>query len=318
MSMPTLGAADPVHVGTDVGFIGLGHMGEPMAANLLRDRGRLVVWNRSEPAARRMASIGARVAATPAEVLDSCDTVVLMLADLAAIDEVLGRTDQRITTAVGGRTIVNMGTIAPADSAQLGMALRAHGATYVEAPVSGSRVPAENRALVAMLAGPPAVLDRVEQLLGSMCAAVFRCGEVPRALTTKLAVNTFLIDLVTGLAEATRFAEANDVDLDVFRAVLDSGPMASDVSRLKIGKLLTGDHAPQASVRDVRYNCRLILDQARGTDTVLPLLAECEKLLGTAQHLGAGGQDMIAVIHALRQRGEAAAPPIEVGSEPPP
>lgn len=283
-----------------VGFLGLDHMGEPMSANLLRARGDLVVWNRSPAAARRLHTLGARVMATPAQVLDACDTVILMLADLDAINETLGRTARSFTTPVQGRVIINMGTIAPVDSGELDEALLAHGATYVEAPVSGSRVPAENGALVGMLAGPAHVVDHVRGLLSAMCRSVFLCGEVPNALTTKLAVNVFLIDMVTGLAEATRFAEGNGVDLDVFRAVLDSGPMGSGVSRPKIAKLLADDYAPQATVRDVRYNSRLILDQARRTGTRLPLLADCEKLLGAAEQLGHEGADMVAVLLALR------------------
>ena len=180
-------------------------------------------------------------------------------------------------------------------------ALLAQGAAYVEAPVSGSRVPAENGALVAMLAGSAGVVEHVAPLLTGMCRSVFRCGEVPRALTTKLAVNVFLIDMVTGLAEATRFAEGNGLDLEVFRAVLDSGPMASDVSRVKIAKLLADDYAPQATIRDVRYNSRLILDEAGRTGTELPLLTHCERLLGATEQLGHGDADMVAVLLALRQ-----------------
>jgi 3-hydroxyisobutyrate dehydrogenase len=286
---------------SNVGFIGLGHMGEPMATNLLRARGDLVVWNRSSAPARRLQALGARVMATPALVLGACDTVILMLADLEAIDATLGRTSGSFAVPVQGRVIVNMGTIAPADSAELAAALLAQGARYVEAPVSGSRVPAQNGALVAMLAGPADVVEHVQPLLTAMCRSVFSCGEVPRALTTKLAVNVFLIDMVTGLAEATRFAEGNGVDPDVFRAVIDSGPMSSDVSRVKIAKLLADDFAPQATIRDVRYNSRLILDQARHTGTELPLLADCERLLGAAEELGHGDGDMVAVLVALRE-----------------
>lgn len=284
-----------------VGFIGLGQMGEPMAGNLLRARGDLVVWNRSPVAAERLHALGAHVMATPALLFASCDTVIVMLANLEAINETLGRTSDGFRVPVRGRTIINMGTMAPVDSDLLGKALQAHGATYVEAAVSGSRVPAENGTLVAMLAGPAEVMADVEVLLTPICRSVVRCGEVPRALATKLAVNVFLIDMVTGLAEATRFADGNGVDLDVLRAVLDAGPMSSDVSRLKIAKLLADDYTPQAAVSDVRYSCRLILDQAGRTGTDLPLLADCERLLGATEQLGHGGSDVVAVILALRK-----------------
>ena len=285
-----------------LGFLGLGHMGEPMAANLVRAGVDLVVWNRSPEKVRRLAALGATPAARPADVFERCDTVLVMLADAAAVDAVLGRTEDRFAVPVAGRTVVQMGTLAPPYSHALGRALAAAGAWYVEAPVSGSRVPAERGELVAMLAGAADDLELVEPVLRPMCASVFRCGEVPGALRMKLAVNVFLIAMVTGLAEAVRFAEGEGLDPDVLRAVLDAGPMASAVSRVKVAKLVTGDHRAQAAVHDVRYNTRLILDEAAATGSAAPLTSVCEALLGEAEDQGLGAADMVAVVEAIRRR----------------
>jgi len=146
-----------------LGFIGLGTMGLPMALNLARAGTDLVVWNRSPHRAEPFAA----VAATPDEVLARADVVILMLADEAAIDEVLGERE------LGGRTIVHMGTTSPAYSRGLEAAVVARGGAYVEAPVSGSRRPAEAGELVAMLAGDPVVVARVRPLLAPMCREMF-------------------------------------------------------------------------------------------------------------------------------------------------
>jgi 3-hydroxyisobutyrate dehydrogenase len=153
-----------------------------------------------------------------------------------------------------------------------------------------------------MLAGAPEALDEIEKLLAPMCASTFRCGEVPRALETKLAVNVFLITMVTGLAEAARFAEHIGLDLEVFRSILDAGPMASAVSRVKLAKLVDDDLSPQASIRDVHYNARLILGAAQGAEVTLPLLDVCGELFGETEASGHGTEDMIAVIRAIRGR----------------
>src|SRR4051794_18634041 len=190
-----------------VGFVGLGLMGTPMASNLARAGTPLLVWNRTGARCEFLRALGARVAATPAEVFRDADVVILMLASAEAIDQVLERGASSFTAMVDGRTIVHMGTTAPAYSAALAADVAAGGGRYVEAPVSGSRSPAEAGQLVAMLAGDDDALDVVEPLLAPMCRQTVRCGAAPSALLMKLAVNIFLITTVTGLAEAHHFAE---------------------------------------------------------------------------------------------------------------
>lgn len=291
-----------------LGFAGLGHMGEPMAANLVRAGTPLTVWNRSEEKVRRLEQQGAVRAASMHELVGASDVVLMMLADGAVIDEALGRDGSRFGVPVAGRTVVHMGTTSPSYSRSLRDDLVRAGARYVEAPVSGSRVPAEAGQLVAMLAGDPDSLDLVEPLLAPLCSSTFRCGEVPGALETKLAVNVFLIALVTGLAEAFRFGEAAGIDPALLGAILDAGPMASAVSRVKVAKLLDGDLAPQASVRDVHYNSRLILEAASERGATMPLLTVCTALFGEAEGRGLGAADMVAVLEAVRGR-DGASPP---------
>ena len=285
-----------------VGFIGLGTMGLPMALNMLGAGTPLVVWNRSAPALEAAATAGAVVAGSPADVFRRADTVFLMLMNGDVVDEVLQRSTPHFAELVGGRTVVHMGTTEASWSEGLGADVTAVGGTYVEAPVSGSRVPAEAGQLVGMVAGPTAAVDAVLPLLAPVCASTVRCGEVPGATRMKLAVNLFLITQVTGLAEAFHFAESHGLDLEVFRSVLDAGPMASAVSRIKLDKLVRGDFAAQASVRDVHYNSRLVTDAARAAGVASPLIDACRELFAEAERLGLGPDDMAAVVRAIEAR----------------
>jgi 3-hydroxyisobutyrate dehydrogenase len=147
-----------------LGFIGLGAMGEPMALNLVRSGAPLVVWNRSPSKSRSLTDAGATPTADPDEVFASCEFVFLMLRDGAATDAVLARSNGAIRP-VAGRTLINMATPAPGYSAALEADIRAAGGRYVEAPVSGSRKPAEAGQLVAMLAGHPDDVNAVRPLL---------------------------------------------------------------------------------------------------------------------------------------------------------
>ena len=124
-----------------VGFIGLGHMGLPMALNMLRAGTPLMVWNRSRDKAELTAEAGATVARSPAHVFRDSTTVFLMLANGAVIDEVLERGTPRFDQMVAGRTLVHMGTTAAAYSERLSRDIASAGGRYVEAPVSGSRRP---------------------------------------------------------------------------------------------------------------------------------------------------------------------------------
>lgn len=280
-------------------------MGEPMAARLHGAGIDVVAWNRSAPARLRFLARGGRVADSPAAAAASAETILVMLANAQAIDEVLGRSERGFALDMTGRLLVNVGTVAPSYSRALERALTAAGAQFVEAPVSGSKGPAQAGELVAMLAGNPGPVDRVAELLAPLTSLVVRCGEVPRALETKLAVNIFLITMVTGLAEAYAFGERRGVDPAVLRQALDAGPMASTVSQGKLAKLLGGDMSAQASIRDVRYNSRLILEEVGKVSGAAPLLTLCEQLLAESELQGHGADDMIAIIDAFRARSGA-------------
>jgi 3-hydroxyisobutyrate dehydrogenase len=288
-----------------IGFIGLGLMGRPMALNLARAGTPLVVWNRTAARCADLRAAGARVAATPSEVFAEADVVILMLSGPEAMDAVLCRGTPAFAARVAGHTIVHMGTTSPSYSRGLDADVRAAGGAYVEAPVSGSRTPAESGDLVAMLAGEPGATRAVRPLLGPMCRRTTVCGPVPNALLMKLAVNLYLITMVTGLAEAVHFAERQGLDMRQFADVLDAGPMASSVSRVKALKLVEEDFAAQAAAADVLMNNRLVAAAARDLGVASPLLDVCHELFAETVALGNGEHDMVAVVRAIEHRTDA-------------
>ncbi|GAA4178115.1 NAD(P)-dependent oxidoreductase [Gryllotalpicola koreensis] len=285
--------------GRHLGFIGLGIMGVPMAKNLIAAGFDLAVWARSAAPVEELVALGAHAAADVAGVFSHAETVVLMLRDEAAVDAVLARDTPEFGRLVGSHTIVQMGTFTTAYSQALAADVHAHGGRYVEAPVSGSRGPATEGTLVAMLAGSEDAIADIEPIIDAMCAQRFRCGPVPSALATKLAVNTFLITMVTGLAETFHFAARTGVDAEVLRAVLDAGPMSSVASRGKALKLTQSDFAPQAAIADVLKNARLVEDAAIDAQAAHPLTRASRELYEAAVRAGDGALDMIGVIAAF-------------------
>jgi len=286
----------------EIGFIGLGVMGQPMALNLARAGNSVVVWNRSAVKCEPLREAGAYVAESSAEVFRRARITILMMVDSDATDAVLERGTAAFGENVSGRVIVSMGTNSAEYSRALEADIRAAGGRYVEAPVSGSRKPAEAGELVAMLAGEVDAVEEARPLLGPMCKEAVVCGAVPSALLMKLSVNLFLITMVTGLAESFHFAERHRLDLDRFVETLNAGPMASAVSRIKLEKLLHADFAAQALITDVLKNSRLVTEAARHAKIASPLLDASYALYGETVELGYGAEDMAAVVKAIGDR----------------
>lgn len=286
----------------EIGFIGTGLMGFPMARNLARAGTRLVVWNRSPAKCAPLADDGASLAESVDDVFARVRIVLLMLADGAAIDAVLGRGEPVFERRVSGHVVVHMGTTSPEYSRRLGQEIRAVGGSYVEAPVSGSRDPAEKGRLVVMAAGDPRDIAELRALLAPVGKELIECGPVPSALNMKLAVNVFLITMVTGLAESMHFAERQGLDLGAFLTLVNASPMASEVSRVKAAKLVARDFGAQAAIADVLKNNDLIAAAARAAGIATPLLDVCHALYRETVALGHGGADMAAVVRALEAR----------------
>ena len=290
-----------------IGFIGLGVMGQPMALNLVRAGTDLVVWNRSPEGSAPLRALGVFVADTSVDVFRRARIVILMLFNEEAIDSVLGRRTPVFADMVAGHTIVNMGSTSPAYSRGLEADVRGAGGRYVEAPVSGSRKPAEAGQLVGMLAGAREDVDEVRPLLAPMCHETIVCGPIPTALWMKLSVNIFMLTMIAGLAEACHFADRHGLDRQQFLAVVDASPMASSVSRVKAAKLAAGDFSVQATVTDALRNNRLIVQAARAASVATPLLDEVHALYGETAALGHGHADMVSIIRAIEARTDALA-----------
>lgn len=288
-----------------VGFIGLGIMGEPMARNLIRAGTPLIAWNRSAQKADAMSATGAFVASTPAELFQRTRVVILMLAGSDAIDAVLRRGTPDFAWNVAQRTIVHMGTTSPEYSRALEADIRAAGGSYVEAPVSGSRQPAQDGTLVAMLAGEREAVEFVRPILRPICLETYVCGAVPNATLMKLAVNLCLFTMVVGLAESVHFASRNGVNMQQFLEILETGPMANSVARVKSRKMVSRDFTIDASIRDALKINELIAEAARASHTASPLLDVCRNLYRQMVEFGCSPCDMAAVIHAIEDRSVA-------------
>ncbi|WP_246704176.1 NAD(P)-dependent oxidoreductase [Rhizobium sp. P38BS-XIX] len=291
-----------IEPGEEIGFVGLGVMGQPMALNLARSGTRLVVWNRSSAAADPLREAGAQVADSVEDVFGRTRIVLLMLVNEAVLDMILQRGTPGFETLVSGHIVVSMGSNPPDYSRGLAAEIAAAGGHYVEAPVSGSRKPAETAQLVGLLGGDADIVAHVRPLFAPMCRETILCGPVGNALLMKLAVNLYLCTTLAGLAEAAHFADRNGLDLATFQAAIGSGPMASDLTRVKIPKLVERDFSVQAATADALNSTNLIAAAARAAGMASPILDLCRALYGESVELGNGRLDMSSVLTAIEGR----------------
>lgn len=273
-----------------------------MALNLARSGMPLTVWNRCAEKCEPLRDAGAAIASSPAEVFARAETVFLMMLNEPATDAVLRRGTPAFSGMVRERTVVCMSSNAPDYSRALAAEINAAGGRYTEAPVSGSRKPAEAGQLVALLAGAPEVVREVAPLLAPMCRETVRCGAVGNGLLMKLSVNLVLDQLTAALAEAVHFADQHALDLQAFERAFNAGSMASDFTRVKVPKLVARDFAPQAAMADALNSQRTIAAAARAAGIATPLLDAGIQVYEQTLAQGHGRLDMVAVLHAIEAR----------------
>ncbi|KAI0490753.1 hypothetical protein F4859DRAFT_20812 [Xylaria cf. heliscus] len=277
-----------------IGFLGLGTMGTPMALNLARCF-PITVWNRSASKYPPLVEAGAEVGSTPSQVAQVSDIIFIMLFDAAAIEDVL----DHLKTSLAGKIVVNTSSVPEEFSHYLAKEVSQAGGKFVEMPVSGSKLPAEQGELVGMLGGDAQVVKQIETFLSPITCAAVHCGPIGYGLRTKYAVNLYVTALAVGLAESMNLAAAQGIDLAVLGQVLNAGPAASAYSRSKIKKIIAQDWSPQASTKDCYNSSTLICQAVEGSAVRSPLIQTCRSIYKEATDAGYGEEDMIAVIKAL-------------------
>lgn len=286
-----------------IGVIGIGVMGEPIARNLAKAGHGVTVFSRTLARCDALRPLDIQIAETANQVFEAAETVVIMVPSHLEVDEVLGRIcPGSISAPVAGRTVVLMATVAPAYSEALGADLALAGARYVEAPVSGSRQPAEAGQLVILAAAKEqGHIDEVQPLFDAIGKKTVRCGLVPMAMRMKLANQLLLIACFEAVSEATHFATGIGLDAQAFLDMAQAGPLANDVLRSKVAKLVADDFTQQAPIRHVAKDIGLVCDEAEQRGVWLPIASANRALFSEAMRAGQSQDDVIGIIKILRR-----------------
>lgn len=277
----------PDLTGQRVALIGLGLMGQPMARALKRAGAAVTVNTRSAGPLQVFAAEGFATAATPAEAAAQADAVILMLTDTPAVEAV---TAALLTTEIGGKLVIDMGTTAPAVTQRLAAQVTAAGAAWLDAPVSGGQVGAQQATLTIMAGGEAAAFARALPLLQAMGRHITHVGGAGAGQVAK-AANQVIVGLTIGaVAEAMALARSAGVDPARLREALMGGFAASRILDLHGLRMAEGRFDPGGRSVTQRKDLQQALDLAGDHALDLPITRLTRDLYDRL--IAAGGGDL--------------------------
>lgn len=278
-----------------IGWIGLGHMGAPMAANLAKAGVPLTVYNRTP---RDLPGIKVPVAASAAEAARGADIVVTMVSDDAAEEAVLFGPGGVAEALAPGQVVVNMGTVSPKLAVSVAERLAKRGVAVLDAPVSGSVKPATDATLVILVGGTAAALETARPMFELLGKRAVHFGGPGQGARAKLAINLMLGVVMQGLAEAVTFGEASGLDTAALLDAIGESALASPLVAIKLAAIREGNFAAAFPLKHMAKDLRLASDAAAGA--TIPAAEVVRGSYELAVNDGLGDKDVIAILESLR------------------
>ncbi|GAA4540035.1 NAD(P)-dependent oxidoreductase [Pseudonocardia xishanensis] len=284
---------------TTVTVLGTGIMGAGMATNLARAGLETTVWNRSADRARPLAEAGARVAEDPADAVARADVVVTMLFDADSVAEVM---EKALPAAREGVVWVQSSTVGLDGTDRLAELARRHGVAFVDAPVLGTRQPAESGQLTVLASGPESVREAVAPVLDAVGSTTVWVGTDPGdGHRLKLVANSWVLSLVGATAQAVALAQALGVDPRQWLDSIAGGPLDSGYAQLKGKAMLAGEYPPAFPLDGALKDSGLIGDALAGSGVDPSVMRALHDRFRAASEAGHGEEDMAAVLLGFRQ-----------------
>jgi len=281
-----------------VAFLGLGIMGGPMAANLVKAGHEVTVWNRTPGKGVE----GARTAATPREAAQGAEAVWLCVSNTEAVEQLLFGKDG-VEAALGeGMVVVDSSTISPASTLDFAKRIRARGADCLDAPVTGSKAGAESGQLIFIVGGRREAIARLRPLFDAMGKKVLRMGENGKGQAAKLAMNLMIALIYQGFAEALTLAGGLGVAPETLLELIQSSMVRSGVVDYKAPFVLRRDFSPNFPLRLMHKDIHLMLDAAKTLGLKLPGIETVDQVYEKASAAGHDDLDYAATLMMVEKR----------------
>ena len=288
---------------TELAFLGTGVMGLPMARHLNEAGFTVHAWNRTTEKARPLQAEGVAVHDDPAGAAAGCSLIVTMLANAEAVIDVaalaLGDAPDDGVSDEGERVWIQMSTIGAEGTARCQGLADAHDVTFVDAPVLGTRAPAEQGALVVLASGPESARPAADPVFDAVGARTIWLGEAGAASRAKVMLNSWVLGVVGALSDTMALARATGVDPQVFFDAIEGGALDLPYARLK-GPAMIDESFDDVSftLSLARKDADLVVSAARGAGIRLPAMEGTRERLKKAEAAGLADADMAAMFLA--------------------
>jgi len=279
-----------------IGFIGLGIMGQPMALNLIRNGFEVSAWNRTRSKADAVEKAGGRIASTPAEAVREADVVMMIVSDSAAVQEVVAGKGGIIEALRPGMIVVDCSTISPEVSRKLAAQAASRGASWLDAPVTGSKHGAEKGDLTFMIGGDQEALERVMPVLKALGKKHIYCGAQSLGLSAKLVQNAIQSTMVEIFSEGFVMAVKAGVKPQTMMEIIQSSLARSALIDFKAPFVFKGDFTPYFPLKLMHKDLGLTMEAAYALNVPMPIAAAVKEVYGAVRAKGKGDLDYAAVI----------------------
>ena len=280
-----------------VAFLGLGIMGRPMASNLVKAGHEVTVWNRTPGKTVE----GASLASSPGEAARGQEVIWICVADTKAVENILFGPQGVQESLAEGQIIVDSSTISPSATRQFAERVRRSGVDYVDAPMTGSKVGAENGTLVFIVGGELATIEKLKPLFAATGKKLFRMGETGKGQAAKLAMNLQIALIYEGFAEALTLATKLGIDAETLLPLIEATMVRSGVVEYKAPFVLKRDFTPNFPLRLMRKDIALALEAAKEARVKLPGLETVEEIYDMATEDGNADLDYAATLTLLEK-----------------
>jgi len=289
---------------TTIGFVGLGRMGLPMAANLLKAGFRVIGHDISDERVAALIAGGGEAASGIADLARMSDIVISMIMNDAILHQVALGPQGIVANLAHGAVYADLSTVTPAASAEVGKAAAARGVDYLCGAVAGSIGPATEGTLTLFASGDKAAFERCHPAFKAMSARALHVGEGDRAAYLKL-VHSLIVGAYSALiGEALAFGEKGGLDLSLMIDVLEAGPLGSRQLTLKAPVLKARDFdTPPSDIDTAAKDVDMILETARRDAMPLPVLSSVRQVMASAQAAGGGKRDIYSILEAFERLG---------------